>query len=154
MKNHIVAAEKPPRRRTTRVRTFCCLVLAVLSFATLAFVPAVSANPGHDGQGPVRSGCSRDATTVRSRQVGSVYLELRYSPSCRSVWARATGGDGNDIVQVERTSGGRGLQEARIRKNGRQRNWTAMLDDKNKTARACVWLIGYLESRRYCTSSF
>jgi hypothetical protein len=56
-----------------------------------------SAYPGHDGKDPIRAGCAGDARTVRAgairthrtrKEVG--LIELRYSPRCRSAWARIT----------------------------------------------------------------
>jgi hypothetical protein len=46
-----------------------------------------------DGSDPIQTGCANDAVTVRSDHFGpnsDAILELRYSPSCRSIWARVT----------------------------------------------------------------
>ncbi|MFJ9429982.1 DUF2690 domain-containing protein [Streptomyces sp. NPDC101490] len=54
---------------------------------------SAQANPGHDLRHPIDSGCAADAITARSAalyadgaRIGTI--QLRYSPSCRSVWTR------------------------------------------------------------------
>lgn len=69
-----------------------------LLFATLVFavsVPyhnAVFADTIGNGSDPIQTGCANDAKTVRSDDYGygDAKLELRYSPSCRTAWARIT----------------------------------------------------------------
>lgn len=50
-----------------------------------------------DGTNPIKTGCARNATTVRQvllrdRYTNTIYgkIELRYSRSCRTAWARLT----------------------------------------------------------------
>lgn len=46
----------------------------------------------YDGRDPTATGCVNDARTIDSRAVGGgATIYLRYSPSCRTVWARITG---------------------------------------------------------------
>jgi hypothetical protein len=47
-----------------------------------------------NGLEPEKSGCSDDARTVRSREVDSFDVELRYSPDCHAVWTRITNNSG------------------------------------------------------------
>lgn len=46
-----------------------------------------------DGTDPIATGCASDARTAKSAWFGpnnNVLIELRYSPKCRSAWARVT----------------------------------------------------------------
>jgi hypothetical protein len=40
------------------------------------------------GQSPQQTGCSRDAVTTRSQDLIGARLELRWSPTCKTNWAR------------------------------------------------------------------
>jgi hypothetical protein len=67
----------------------------------------------YDGQSPISSGCANTAITARSSsistqsQLGHVVgrIDLRYSRSCRTVWAR--------ILARERPSGWAGVERQR-----------------------------------------
>lgn len=70
-------------------------VLAFTVFVgTLSFKNESAFAAAYDGQDPNSSGCAKDARTVRSHAIypndngDKVLLELRYSPSCRTAWAR------------------------------------------------------------------
>lgn len=55
--------------------------------------PQVTCSPGGgcDGQDPVATGCDYDAYTVTSQDINGLGLvELRYSPTCGTNWARVT----------------------------------------------------------------
>ncbi|WIY58947.1 DUF2690 domain-containing protein [Bacillus arachidis] len=41
-----------------------------------------------NGSDPIATGCARDAITVGYDQYSGAQVELRYSPSCRSAWAK------------------------------------------------------------------
>ena len=45
-----------------------------------------------DGKDPIATGCSADATNLAVASGSGVYIQLRYSPTCRSAWARASTG--------------------------------------------------------------
>lgn len=46
----------------------------------------------YDGRDPTATGCVNDARTIDSKAVGGgATIYLRYSPSCRTTWARITG---------------------------------------------------------------
>src|SRR5438876_9566962 len=46
---------------------------------------------GCDGQDPITTGCDYDAYTVTSQDINGLGLvELRYSPTCGTNWARVT----------------------------------------------------------------
>jgi Protein of unknown function (DUF2690) len=75
------------------------VVIVVLLAGALAFAPrAAAALPGGvtcygdycSGQDPVATGCYRDAITLAAVQVdtGAGMLELRWSPTCQTNWAR------------------------------------------------------------------
>lgn len=83
------------RKRVVGVAT---LVLALVF--TLAPAPAAhAADFARDGQNPANTVCANDARTVMSARLynsswgysPSAVIELRYSPYCRTVWARVTG---------------------------------------------------------------
>jgi hypothetical protein len=80
-----------------------------------------------DYQSPTQTGCSSDAFTAESAKLvddntnivwGSV--QLRYSPTCRTVWAKVfsdvtIGGDVTAYAEVDRNDGG--LQGCHVQQN-------------------------------------
>jgi hypothetical protein len=116
----------------------------ILTLASTA--PASAAT--YDGQDPDASGCSATAKTVASATlkdgngavVGSV--ELRYSTSCRTVWARVNGPFNKTpratipgaYGWVVRNSDGKTL--AVTHSSGSQTQWTNMLNDAGATSYA------------------
>ncbi|USK35827.1 YjfA family protein [Bacillus sp. F19] len=71
------------------------MLVSIFSFA--APMPKVEAAVAN-GSDPIATGCARDAITVpdwnNTSWFSSAEVELRYSPSCRSAWAKLTlGGD-------------------------------------------------------------
>lgn len=114
-------------------------------------VPFCGSRPfPYDGQDPVSSGCSAGATTVDSRGLFDGQVELRYSPSCRTVWARVTIGSGsfnhsyslwaevirtNDWAYMSCTYGGPG-SFSNSTNGGEIGCYTPMLDDAFMTSEA------------------
>lgn len=75
----------------------------------IALSPGVAQAAAYDGQDPIASGCANTATTAESAAFvyhGNVvgHIELRYSSSCRTVWARITSSTSNGIGNVWRQS--------------------------------------------------
>jgi hypothetical protein len=80
---------------------------AALALGSVTVLPALSAAPayaatcsgyGCDGQDPLASGCNTGAYTVASAPItyqGVTYgtVELRWSPTCQTNWARTTVGN-------------------------------------------------------------
>ncbi|MEE1927496.1 helix-turn-helix domain-containing protein [Streptomyces sp. TRM 70351] len=52
------------------------------------------------GKDPTRLGCHIGVWTAAVREIGDVYLELRYSPQCRAAWARITEAAVGDTARV------------------------------------------------------
>lgn len=108
-----------------------------------------------NGKGPVGTGCARDARTVQENSGydvdhGQWIIELRYSPSCRTAWAR-----GSIAKPVANYPGVVGPQEvemlilnsngkqyvarfSRTGSNGLKYNWTSMVNDRGISAIACI----------------
>jgi hypothetical protein len=70
---------------------------AVLTTAVLTLGSATSASAlsyTNDGKSPESTGCANDAVTKRSAVAANssngTTIELRWSPSCRTAWARVT----------------------------------------------------------------
>jgi Protein of unknown function (DUF2690) len=77
------------RRRATVV--FVALSLSATMVAAATASPAGAASCSGDscsGRDPQASGCSSDAYTAYSTNLGSAQLQLRWSPSCQTNWAR------------------------------------------------------------------
>lgn len=99
-----------------RARSVTALITVVVSpilAASTALSPAAaSAQMGHrraevgrnfsvgcsgsgcDFQSPVSTGCSRDAYTVGRTYIDGGYVDLRWSPTCQTNWARTTSTSG------------------------------------------------------------
>lgn len=86
-------------------------LLAIVSAGTLAVAPAPAGAVGCwgdycSGTDPQATGCSADAFTVASYSPpsSSTTLELRWSPTCKTNWARLSGGcDITDLRAVQST---------------------------------------------------
>lgn len=126
------------------------LVLAAALAMMMVLVPAVPAQAADfpwDGQSPGATVCGNDARTVLSSPLyhnGSAHpsavIELRYSPNCRTVWARITGASS---AQPGDSDGG----SARVTRNYDGKSftcsvgsgsscYTAMVNDANMTSYA------------------
>jgi hypothetical protein len=88
-----------------------------------------------DGWSPYSGGCASSAWTARDAWRGydyggsSVYIELRYSSGCRTVWAKVTASR-SEHFWVERSGGG-------YQDNWGKSGYTNMLNDANRVSRAC-----------------
>jgi hypothetical protein len=97
--------------------------------------------------------CSADAKTVdelgpadnSTLRYFGVTLQLRYSPACRTAWARAYGMQNTDTLMVKIYGGG-GFQnnsyDVELGQNGdfqadAHTMWSRMMNDAGYTARAC-----------------
>ena len=84
-----------------------------------------------------------DGVTVASTGVGPAYLELRYSPTCRSVWARISNAGYDPAsqlagwAQIHRNSDGRAYRCSVY--SGSTGCYTMMLNDANVTSYAEGW---------------
>jgi hypothetical protein len=79
--------------------------------------------------------CYSDAVTVKT----SANVELRYSPRCRTAWARQTGSVGwltGVVVQSFNTNGSLRVEYRDLNTSGL---WSAMVNDAGLTARACFY---------------
>lgn len=87
--------------------------------------------------------CASDAYTAKSN--GNVFmygrtLQLRYSPTCRTVWGRVFGGKPTDVIRLDLYTGGAGSGWTEVRMNELSNgyNWGMMQDDAGVTIRACL----------------
>ena len=62
---------------------------------------------GCNGQNPVTTGCDAGAYTVQTAVFSNSYVELRYSPTCGTNWARTTSkvGPANLVARAQRIDG-------------------------------------------------
>ncbi|WBB77252.1 DUF2690 domain-containing protein [Micromonospora sp. WMMD882] len=132
-------------------RSFSTVVATAL-FAITAFLlpvnPAVAATIGDapvgapavqagcygdwcSGQDPEAMGCSAGAYTVASAWAGSYLVELRWSPSCQTNWARIGGSWTGPLWVVQST----GYKHSYSGSNGSYR-WTAMIYSPSLACRA------------------
>lgn len=97
---------------------------ALVTTSQGAFAPAGTASTSHQatdspnaelqtncygdtctGKDPRQTGCAGDAWTAALTRVQQVYVELRYSNTCRTAWARISWGRPGDIAQVTGSHG-------------------------------------------------
>ncbi|MER6095306.1 DUF2690 domain-containing protein [Streptomyces sp. NPDC001728] len=123
---------------------------AVTTAAGIALVTGFSgsaqAGSGYDFQNPASSSCASDAYTAKSAalyaqrsgaQVGTI--QLRYSPSCRTVWSRVYSNgsqvDGSTFRQETNTYSGHCISGALWDSGlGQYYCYTAMLNDAGYTS--------------------
>ncbi|GGS54883.1 DUF2690 domain-containing protein [Actinokineospora fastidiosa] len=74
------------------------------------------------GKDPEAMGCSGDAVTTASARAGNFTLELRWSPSCKTNWARIQNGYSGSLWVVQTT----GYKQGYSTKNG-YFLWTKMI---------------------------
>lgn len=154
---------RTPRRRWFR--------LVAATFMATVGVVATTTGPAHaisfyegnapdtlwTGNGGIKYRCSDDARTAREAYWpggGSLAVELRYSPRCRTVWARAKAT--RDITINSYRGGTLRISEG----SGKNPNaspsamhWTIMLDDAGLLGEACTgwWGDGY---ETLCTTRY
>ncbi|MCN0152332.1 DUF2690 domain-containing protein [Salinispora arenicola] len=112
--------------------------------------PALAATSGCgsvcDGKDPNTYYATVDGTTAQCNffptdtPYTSQYVELRYSPFCRTAWARQTGSFGwlsGVLVQSFNTNGT--LRKTVYDSNSHAGPWSGMVNNKGLTARACFY---------------
>ncbi|MFE5709884.1 DUF2690 domain-containing protein [Streptomyces sp. NPDC056501] len=90
---------------------------------------------GCTGKDPSTTVCQNDARTVAS---GWTEVELRYSPTCRAVWARKKNGSVGSEITVHNTDGDYNWVTVPAWSTG----WTTMVNDAGITAQATETLHG------------
>ncbi|MET9777157.1 XRE family transcriptional regulator [Streptomyces sp. NPDC006367] len=92
------------------------------------------------GKDPETMGCGGDlVTTASSATVGTAAVEVRYSKTCGTAWARVTQAAQGDEVQI--SAGGRNAQTGRVAAAGSTVAYTPMVAVKSAAeAEACVTL--------------
>ncbi|MFJ9589490.1 DUF2690 domain-containing protein [Streptomyces acidicola] len=53
-----------------------------------------------DGLDPEATGCGTGARTLKYDLAGTMRLEIRYGPACRTVWGKLTGAEVGDTVEI------------------------------------------------------
>jgi len=102
--------------------------------------------PTCTGYDPNDTYCFGDAQTLESKSHNGATIELRYSLNCRAVWARELNGHVGDFLWVRNSAGDQ--ETAHI--NTGNANHTAMVNDEDITAAACMTLAG--ETTYTCTA--
>ncbi|MDA8353902.1 MAG: DUF2690 domain-containing protein [Firmicutes bacterium] len=105
-----------------RIFTFSLFFVTVFSLSFFAFHSETYAwSESYTGTWPHQTPCASDARTVHSAQIDSAsVIELRYSPSCETAWARITADYPHEPSE-------RGLGEARIVRNSDGRSYSCTL---------------------------
>ncbi|MEW5553128.1 DUF2690 domain-containing protein [Peribacillus frigoritolerans] len=112
------------------------MLVSIFSFA--APMPKVAAAVTN-GSDPIATGCARDAVTIDDDWISSAQVDLRYSPSCRSAWAKLTlGGDPGIREGTARITRNDGVTySCSARKSlGQTSCYTKQVNDAGYTARA------------------
>ncbi|WP_329275936.1 DUF2690 domain-containing protein [Streptomyces sp. NBC_00691] len=137
----VTAPSSPRRARLARkVATGGSALALAASGLFLSAGPASAATscsgPDCTGKDPAATVCQNDARTVATNSLG---VELRYSPTCRSAWARYSGTTGMTVWVSSNT----GLNQAILHPGNGASAWTAMIDDKGILAHACGYVSGF-----------
>ncbi|WP_172463429.1 DUF2690 domain-containing protein [Priestia endophytica] len=114
------------------------VIMLVSVFAFAAPTPKVVAAVVN-GSDPITTGCARDAKTVGYDMFSGAEVELRYSPNCRSAWAKFTvGGDPAAKEGTARITRNDGVSYSCTAKKslGQKSCYTKQVNDAGYTARA------------------
>jgi hypothetical protein len=98
--------------------------------------------------------CGLDAVTKKSAQIpqnGGPTVELRYSPRCRTAWARTNGVNFRIYVYSYNTNGSLRRTETTFVESGA--NYTLMVNDAGITAKACI-VIPVSGGEQTCTAKY
>ncbi|OPF84724.1 hypothetical protein VT50_0201565 [Streptomyces antioxidans] len=103
------------------------------------------------GRDPRAMECGTAATTTADVTVGSAYVEVRYSKTCKAAWARIAGATPGDAIQVEGPGVNGGAASSRSGRAGADGEaHTKMISvDSAARATACATLGG---GTRTCTA--
>ncbi|GAA1685502.1 helix-turn-helix domain-containing protein [Streptomyces yatensis] len=103
------------------------------------------------GQDPQAMGCGTAATTTADATVGTAYVEVRYSRTCRAAWARITRAAPGDVIQIKAPGARGGADRARNGRAGADGDAYTTMIPVDATARttACATLTG---GTRGCTA--
>ncbi|MBQ1019599.1 DUF2690 domain-containing protein [Micromonospora sp. D93] len=137
--------------------------MAVPTAGSAATVGCGSPCDGKDSQtysalvGGVRGSCAQDARTVKTAS----NVELRYSPFCRTAWARQTDSFGymSGVLVFSWYSDGR--QRSWQDDLGTAGSWSKMVNDKGLTASACFYQyeseldqVNDIKTVQWCTARY
>ncbi|MFI1801934.1 DUF2690 domain-containing protein [Streptomyces sp. NPDC020379] len=136
-----------PRPLRATVTALTAVVLLAAGYAAPA-ASAAAAKPSLascyasscTGKDPNKYTCSqdvRDLDVVYDRNYATT-LRLRYSPSCRAVWAREDDGSVGDYFWVRNSDNNTETQHIHSGTSNR----TYMVNDKDITAAACLMIVG------------
>ena len=124
----------------SRIALALVLALSGLVIVAPAASPAAAVTCYGDycsGQDPESSGCSADAYTIFTEYVygtyGASYVEIRWSPTCKTNWARANSVTTN-IKAVQDT----GYTQGYAANNGSV-SWSKMIYSPVKHVQGCIW---------------
>jgi hypothetical protein len=134
-------------RRPSRSFSLLALLSALITTAALlvgspANAACGSACNNKDPQTyPSSKPCGGDATTAKTFSSMGRTLQLRYSPSCRTVWARIYGAENQDKVILERWEGMGSIYTPVLQWEYFGGNeWSPMYNDSGVQIRACLQL--------------
>ncbi|MDJ0342671.1 DUF2690 domain-containing protein [Streptomyces sp. H10-C2] len=119
------------RRILTTGAAFAMAVSGVVFLSSPASAATSCYANGCTGRDPAGTTCQNDAVTVGESNVNT---ELRYSPSCRAVWARQKYAKAGAQLFVENNAGQR--YDAWVPGDGVV-TWTLMINDKDLLSHAC-----------------
>ncbi|MEV6128305.1 DUF2690 domain-containing protein [Streptomyces violaceusniger] len=103
------------------------------------------------GRDPQAMGCGAAATTTADVTVGTAYVEVRYSKTCRAAWARITRAAPGDVIEIKAPGARGGAARAQNSGVGADGDAYTKMISVDATARttACATLTG---GTRACTA--
>ncbi|GAA0930033.1 hypothetical protein Vau01_046540 [Virgisporangium aurantiacum] len=110
-----------------------------MQFATAPARAATCWGDYCSGQDPEAAGCSADASPVAAARIPGTYsyVELRWSPSCKTNWARVPAAWGTAYPwQLRATQCATGYQQSGVVGNNANYAWTRMIYSPTLRVRA------------------
>ncbi|MFI6782281.1 DUF2690 domain-containing protein [Micromonospora sp. NPDC050276] len=137
-----------PHRRSWHSRLLLVLAMG-LAMVTGFQAPAMAATSGCgsvcDGKDPDTYFATVDGKVMRCNFIdvitpySATNVELRYSPFCRTAWARQTDSFGWLSGVLVQSYNSNGTLRRTVDDTSTSGSWSAMVNDKGMTARACFY---------------
>jgi hypothetical protein len=124
--------------RRARIASALAVVMAMAGFTVLPAQASVGCYGDYcSGLDPMTTGCANDARTIASASVygsnGAAYVDIRWSPACKTNWARA-----NYVTSAIKSVQQHGYTQGYSANNG-VNSWSRMIYSPVLCVKGVIW---------------